>query len=42
MSQIVGGGAPLAITGLANLGKAWLFLDLKKLIVKIEGGFIQA
>ena len=36
VSQMVGGGAPLAVTGLSNLGEAWLFLDFKNLFVKIE------
>ena len=26
-SDGLGGGAPLAVTGLSNIGKAWLFLD---------------
>ena len=36
------GGAPLAVTCLANLGKTWLFLYFLNLIVKIKGDFIQA
>ena len=42
VSQMVWGGAPLAVTGLANIGKTWPFLDFLNLIVKIEGAFIQA
>ena len=34
VSQMVGGGAPLAITGLSNLSKAWLFLDFKTFLLK--------
>ena len=33
-------GAPLAVTGLSKLNKAWLFLDLKKFITKYTRGLI--
>ena len=36
------GGGPLAVTSLSNFSKAWLFLDLKNFLVKIEEELIQA
>ena len=37
-----GGGAPLAVIGLSNLGKAWLFLDFKKFISKNRRGLYSS